>query len=306
MVLERVAEVGGRGAGGFLGGLANNPGVIIIAVVAVALFIFRDRITGAFGQLGEAIGNIGNIEFPDITFPDFPEFPDITFPDFPEFPELPELPDFCQLFGLGCPDDGGDSGGLPLPPDVEDTGLLTPEERAECECGTNIIQDIQGDVSETCITPCAQDEPPVCGDPDFIGPCQPDEEPIGGTGPPEEEPEEDFPCPEGFVCEGPTFEGGFIFERDDCFSTLNELINKYDITASQAADLRAAACTANETEEPFDIPPGGPGGSSGPGAGPMNGNGDATPESEAQRAACTSCELFGLNCPICMGEVNFG
>ncbi len=63
---------------------------------------------------------------------------------------------------------------LEQPPDVPNTGLLTPEQRASCQCGTSIIQDIQGDVQEKCLA-CA-DPPPVFvnDDDEFIGapsPC---------------------------------------------------------------------------------------------------------------------------------------
>jgi len=87
-----------RAAGSFLGGLANNPAIVIIALVLGGLFIFRDRISGALGSLGEGLGDI-NIQLPDIKFPDF-KFPEFKFPDieFPEFPEFPELPDFAGLF----------------------------------------------------------------------------------------------------------------------------------------------------------------------------------------------------------------
>jgi len=81
-----------RAAGSFLGGIANNPGVIILGLALGALFIFRDRISEAFAGIGEGLVNIEfpKIEFPDITFPEFPkiEFPDITFPEFPDFTDI--------------------------------------------------------------------------------------------------------------------------------------------------------------------------------------------------------------------------
>jgi len=80
-----------RAAGSFLGGLANNPAVVIIALVLGGLFIFRDRISSAIGGLGEGLVNI---EFPEIKFPEFPE---IKFPEFPEI-KFPEFPDFGSLF----------------------------------------------------------------------------------------------------------------------------------------------------------------------------------------------------------------
>jgi len=106
LVIERFAKSGARvagtGAGSFLGGFFNNPGVVVIAGVAIALFLFRDRISAAFGSLGESIGGIGNFEFPDITLPtiNFPaiNFPDITFPSFGDF----NFPDFgAGLAGFG-------------------------------------------------------------------------------------------------------------------------------------------------------------------------------------------------------------
>jgi len=79
---ERVARAGGS----FLGGIANNPGIVIIGLVLGGLFIFKDKISEAFASVGEGFGNIDiqlpEIKLPEITFPDFPKFPDITFPDF--------------------------------------------------------------------------------------------------------------------------------------------------------------------------------------------------------------------------------
>lgn len=171
MVVKRAAATAGAGAGGFAGGFLNNPGALaaigIVVTIVTTLLVFRKDISEFFSGLGK-------IEFPDITLPDitFPDFPDITFPDFPDI-TFPEFPDFGSIFeNFFNQFGGGGTGGLPLPPDVEDIGLLTPEERAACGCGTNIIQDIQGDVSETCITPC---DVPEEGDPGFIGPIQPDE-----------------------------------------------------------------------------------------------------------------------------------
>jgi len=78
-----------RAAGSFLGGLANNPAIVIIALVLGGLFIFRDRISEAFAGLGKI--ELPAINLPDINFPDFPE---INFPDFPEI----KFPDFTSLF----------------------------------------------------------------------------------------------------------------------------------------------------------------------------------------------------------------
>jgi len=301
MVIKQVSGAAGSGAGGFLGGFFNNPGVIIISAIAILLLFFQ-------GDIRKAFENLGKI---DITLPEFPE---ITLPEFPEItlPEFPELPDFGQIFADLFKMFPGTSGGvLPLPPDVENTGLLTEEQRAACKCGTSIIQDIQGDVSETCL-PC---DIPEEGDPDFIGPIQP-EPPfmlpeIPEPEPPFEEPEPFEPpieLPAGFVGAGPSFEGGTIFERDPCFMTLNEIIEAgLASSASEAANVKAIACSANVTEEPTDFPTEFEFGTS-TGMGLLPGEtqivtGEATLESEAKRAACVSCELFGLNCPICAGTI---
>jgi len=74
-----------RAAGSFLGGIANNPGIILLGLGLGALFIFRDRISEAFGSIPGAIaGGIGdiNIQLPSI------ELPQITFPELPSLPSL--------------------------------------------------------------------------------------------------------------------------------------------------------------------------------------------------------------------------
>jgi len=143
---------------------------------------------------------------------------------------------------------------------------------------------------------------PPSGDPGFIGPPAPPIEPP--FMPP-------VILPPGFTGGGPSFEGGTIFERDPCFMSLNEIINAgLASSASEAADLKARACSANITVEPTDFPTDfdfgfNTGSGFGPGDDPTGPiiTGGATPASEAQRAACVSCELFGLNCPICSGTI---
>lgn len=118
MVLSRLSEAGGRGAGGFLGGIANNPGVIIIVAIIAALVLFRGDISRAFAGFGENLGKVElpslpqlpslNIQFPDITFPsitfpsfEFPsfEFPSFSFPEFPSLPSLQTPQQQLELFG---------------------------------------------------------------------------------------------------------------------------------------------------------------------------------------------------------------
>jgi len=78
-----------RAAGSFLGGLANNPAIVIIALVLGGLIIFRGNISDFFKGL--KFPEIPPIELPAINFPPFPEI------NFPEFPEI-KLPDFSGLF----------------------------------------------------------------------------------------------------------------------------------------------------------------------------------------------------------------
>jgi len=314
MVLERFAKgsaaTAGAGAGGFAGGFFSSPTFIILGAITVLLLFFQGDIRKAFGDLGK----IELPSLPDITFPSF-EFPDITFPDitFPSFDI--DFPDISNIFGgtgeqvtdffanlqeqfnlfIGGLDGGG---GLPLPPDVEDIGLIEDPATA-CPCGSNIVQDIQGDVSQVCI-PCP--EIPEEGDPGFIGPVQPEPPfmlPPTEPEPPFDEPEPPFEppieLPPGFEGGGVSFEGGTIFERDPCFMTLNEIINAgLADSASAAANLKAIACSANVTDEPTDFPPEFEFGTN---------IGESTPEIEAQKAACTTCQLFGLNCPECAGTI---
>jgi len=123
-----------RAAGSFLGGIFNNPGIVIIGLVLGGLFIFRNRISEAFGSLGEGLGNI-NIQLPEIKLPDFPE---INFPDFPEI----NFPDFGSLFenffkqqqdflsSLAGQTVSTNGGTVTIPPDTmidPETGIVTSE-----------------------------------------------------------------------------------------------------------------------------------------------------------------------------------
>jgi len=139
-----------RAAGSFLGGLANNPAIVIIALVLGGLFIFKDRISEAFASVGSSIGaGIGDIELPPIVLPTI-NLPEINFPEFPA------LPDFSGLFqqqqdffsNLINQFNFAVSPDIPKPTKmVEDTGL---DPLATCECGASIVQDAFGNVNVTC------------------------------------------------------------------------------------------------------------------------------------------------------------
>jgi len=95
-----------KSAGSFIGGIFNNPGIVILGALAIALLFFQKDIRNAFGSLGESIsGGLGdiNIQLPELKFPEIklPEIklPDITFPDFNfSLPSLPEIPGGLEPF----------------------------------------------------------------------------------------------------------------------------------------------------------------------------------------------------------------
>jgi len=93
-----------KAAGGFLGGIFNNPGIVIIAALAITLFIFRDKISEAFANF-DPFKNLTNPfenfeitnPFEDFEFPTFENpFADFEFPDFGSF-----FDDFFGQFGGG-------------------------------------------------------------------------------------------------------------------------------------------------------------------------------------------------------------
>jgi len=286
MVLERLskkgAAVAGSGAGGFAGGFFNNPGIILLGAVVIGFIFFAGDIRKAFGGFGEAVSNLGSLEFPSFELPEI-NFPQITFPDFPEFPEItfPEFPDFTsifdQIFNLLGGGNGPPSVPTPPPPGVSESDLgpiTTPE-------GCTV--DSQGIIR--CPTPPTFD---VCVS--FPELCEQPEQEFDET---MDEIETPFMppvvLPPDFEPGGPSFEGGTIFETPDCFLTLNQITQKYNISASAAANRKAISCSTMEGDQPTDFPS------------DFDFEAEPTPESEARRAACTTCELFGLNCGICSG-----
>jgi len=265
MVINMVSA--SKSAGSFLGGIFNNPGVVILGAVAIGLLFFGPGIQRAFADLGKSIsGGITGIKFPDITLPSF-NFPEITLPDFslPDF----SLPDFSNVFeapsealgGIGeqATDlftnlqnqfnafiGGTETMALETPPIiVEDTGLIE-DPATTCPCGSTIIQDIQGNVNQQC-DPCAEVSemvPPV----------------INGTPSPEPSPPIDFGVTippslvgetQGFTGGGPSFIGGSIFETPIANLSLSQIINMFMVSASQAANILQTAQGFTEQEEQF-------------------------------------------------------
>jgi len=245
-----------RAAGSFLGGLANNPAVVIIAIVLGGLFLFRDKISDAFGSLGEGLGDI-NISLPDINLPEF-KFPEFNFPEF-KFPDItfPEftLPDFSGLFDQGgitppAQDPAGDpdlsiglAGGIQQRRMDLERGLL----ERDLEAADIPLRDI-GDQT-TGLSPAQRFafiergviptgfqvvNGQLVQEADFQGIAEPITQPSISS----------------FLLDDPTqqfegggisFQGGSIFETPIQNLSLSQIIDKFMVTASQAANIKAIA-----------------------------------------------------------------
>jgi len=224
-----------KAAGQFLGGIFNNPGVIILGGLAIALLFFQKDIRNAFGSLGAGLGDITlpaitlpEIKFPEFKFPDF-KFPDITFPTIPN-PFAPSP--------------------IPKPQKmVEDTGLAPLE---TCQCGASIVQDAFGNVNVTC-KQCVTSIPPGQG-----GGLTPiDREPSDAELFAKDFPETFVPTPtltpaqefvsnlpggfQAFVTPGSSFVGASINPTPIENLSLSQIIDMFNVTASQAANIKAIA-----------------------------------------------------------------
>jgi len=221
MVVEKVVSVAGRGAGSFLGGVFNNPGVVIVAAVGIALFVFKDKI-------GDFLGGLKFPEFPEIKFPDI-TFPEFNFPDFPEIvlpppPDLSFLDDFFKnfnLFGGGNQDTG------PPPPPTE----IVQEVTAQCNENCSIVQDATGAVTITCV--CDGVEFSGMSDPTIDLPPEPD--PLPDIPPIVIDPALDLD-PADFMGGGPSFIGGSIGQTP--ITTLFQVLSLFPgLSASGAANF---------------------------------------------------------------------
>jgi len=236
-----------KSAGSFIGGLFNNPTFLILGALTVALLFFQNDIRKAFASLGGSLGNIEvnlpEIKLPEIKFPEFPTFPEIKFPEF-KFPEFkfPEIK-LPSIFGNGLEQD------LTM---VEDTGLLSQKETLACECGSTIVQDSFGNVNNVCKVCAVKDTAlpsldPALNVPDTSG------EPFGGlfnflglTPTTFQTPAQEFVSnlPSGFdvfQTEGSSFVGAQINPTPIQNLSLSQIIDMFDVTASQAANIKAIA-----------------------------------------------------------------
>jgi len=271
-----------RAAGSFLGGLANNPAIVIIALVLGGLFIFRDRISGAFGSLGESLsGGLGdiNIQLPEINLPEI-KLPEITFPEF-NFPDFTNL--FEQLFKnqqsilAGQTVAGAEGFPVQIPPDTvidPETGIVTSTTPPTTQTVTGDLSTFFGEqrplVFDTLIDAFGlspkeaaielRDITTIEGlnevlqkfnlaaiqEATFQGiavPISPPKEPV-----------------QSFLIDQPTqkfegggisFQGGSIFETPIQNLSLSQIIDKFMVTASQAANLKAIAQGFTPEEEAF-------------------------------------------------------
>jgi len=217
---------------GILSNLAKNPSLIALGALGIGLFIFRDKISGFFSDItgGAKTANIlgenllSNLQgTQDLLlgvnkfFTDF-KFPEITFPEF-NF----TLPDF-------------------FPPTAADVGTDIDKALA----GGATAEDIADIIG---IDPTDPNQDPT----KFLPPDLPPKEPtvifrdaeIFAKDFPEtfkELPVSDFkPLPSGFEGGGVSFEGGAIFETPIANLSLSQIIDKFMVTASQAADIRGRA-----------------------------------------------------------------
>jgi len=269
-----------KAVGSFLGGIANNPGVVILGIVGITLIIFRDKISQAFADIGAGIsGGLGDISInlPEIKFPDF-KFPDFKFPDF----------DFGGLFGPAQPPAPGEAvngdvtpgeievpgGTVTIPPGQTvdpDTGIVTgPPPTIDSTTGkgmdiTTLFGELRPQVFDTLIDigiPLSRATEILSGaktieDLQVIlnqantGIFNQLQGTLGALAKSEKESMIDIelppgpstfqPLPSGFVGGGPSFIGGSIFETPLANLTLSQIIDKFMVTASQAANIKAIA-----------------------------------------------------------------
>jgi len=250
MVIERFAKKGagiaGSAVGGGIGGFLSSPfglGALGLGAIVITLFLFRDRIGEFFSGLKLPEIDLPDINLPslpDITFPTF-EFPTFEFPsfdfDFPEitFPtfEFPQLPDIFNIFGNGEPDE-------PIETSPEVTAAIE-------EFGNEnlmIVQDAEGNVTvtQTTPTPAAPFRDAERFARDFPEEFRPQPSRISDIlnqviRPPISS---DFPDQE-FTGGGVSFIGGSVTETPISQLSLSQIIDKFNVSASQAADIRARA-----------------------------------------------------------------
>jgi len=271
-----------KAAGQFLGGILNNPAVVILGGLAIVLLFFQKDIRSAFGGLGEGLGNI-DIQLPEIKFPDI-NFPDINFPDI-NFPDI-TFPDFNLDFGAGF---GGVVDQITKAFD-DFSKQFVPEERIDVPFGDtgqiiDVVPDVTGGAAERrraqeeAAALAAIPDRDIQDDVEGLTPAQrfgfiergvipSGFEVVGGQlqrimqqiTAQARQPIDIIQPVQSFLIDQPfqQFEGGGIsFESGRIFETpienlsLSQIIDKFMVTASQAANLRAIAQGFTPEEEEF-------------------------------------------------------
>jgi len=264
-----------KAAGQFLGGILNNPFVAILLLGVGALLIFREPILRGFSSIGESLGDI-NISLPEIKFPEF-NFPEITFPEF----NFPELPDFSSIFG-GFQDQLSSIAGqvvelqgaqVTIPPDTmidPETGIVTSETPPTIESTTGkgtdlstLFGELRPQVFDTLVSSGLsfkeaaiqlRDITTIQGLGDLLNKFN-----LAGLEPIKTTVLEPKPI-QSFLVDEPTqqftgggisFTGGSIFETPIQNLSLSQIIDKFMVTASQAANLKAIATGFSPEEEEF-------------------------------------------------------
>jgi len=274
-----------RAAGSFLGGIFNNPGIIIIGLVLGGLFLFRDKISGAFGSLGEGLGDI-NITLPEIKLPEI-TFPDFNFPDFPDFSDLfggfqtqlDQLFKNQQSILAGQTVPGAEGQPVQIPPDTvidPDTGIVTsstpPTTQTTGDDLSTLFGELRPQVFDTLVniglSPkdaaiALRDVTTITGLNQVLQSFNVilgGGEPISQQGTAALNPLRFLDPVKSFLIDEPTqkfegggvsFTGGSIFETPIANLSLSQIIDKFGVTASQAANLRAIDIGFTPEEEEF-------------------------------------------------------
>jgi len=229
-----------KAAGSFLGGITNNLGVVGIALGLGALFIFRDKISDFFQKGFESL------KFPDINI-DLPAFPEIKFPEFPAFPDFSNIFQQDQSSSIA----GQTVDGITIPADniVNPDGTvsgspptfdLTEFERQAALDQLEINRLRSQLENELAAIPASED---ISGaeftkaineaefrarqqDPVQIVIDQNVQTDIEGN---------------QFSGGGISFQGGSVTETPIRFLSLGQIIDRFGVSASRAADIRAQA-----------------------------------------------------------------
>lgn len=242
-----VSQNRAKAAGSGIGAFFNNPGVLIIGALIVFIAFFRGDIRNAFGSIGAGIsGGLGdiNIQLPAFNFPEI-SFPSIDFGGFfggGQFPNLP--PGGEEGIPLTQPgEDGLNPADMPTAPSPVDI-LLNPPPGQDPETDPAIINPEFGP-SDPNADPALFNPPGVIG---FGTPGMPEGFPQGGI---QIDPGLLDEVIGPFMGGGPSFEGGTIFQTPIANLSLSQIIDMFNVTASQAADIQAQAIGFTPEETAF-------------------------------------------------------